>query len=514
MRVVGLNRAAARVVSYHKETQKNMSPQAIGFAIVLLATVMLVGKYLRVRVPLIQRLLLPSSIVAGFVALLAGPEVLGRIGEATGIDWLADGGVFSEDIVSVWKTLPGLLISVVFATLFLGAPLPKIGRVVKMAGPQLSIGAAYGSGQYVVGLLAGVLILAPLFHLEPFIGGLLEVSFEGGHGTAAGMAPAFEEMGYGELGDLSLALATVGLVSGIVIGVAVINWGVRTGRTEVLDKIEDQSPAELQGLYSDNETVYAGKMTSRPSSIEPLTLHVAIIGLAIIIGWLILQGLVFLEDWLWGQPDSVWGGDEGITLLGYVPLFPLAMLGGVIIQFFLDRTGRSQLVDAQLMQRIQGLALDILIVAALATISLQVIADYWQAFVVLSIVGIIFCTVMLVYFTPRVIPKFWLERGIADFGQSMGVTATGLALLKVADPDDQSPALEAFGYKQLFFEPIFGGGLITAIAIPAMVAAGNVWVVFIPMLILFIVALGAGMYYRRGVASGKFTDPIVEEAKD
>lgn len=491
-----------------------MSAESVGFAVVLLATVMLAGKYLRVKVPFIQKLLLPSSIVAGFIGLIIGPEVLGLLSGTLGWSWLEEGGLFTAEIYDIWSMLPELLISVVFATLFLGERIPSPKRAAKLVGPQLSIGVAYGSGQYVIGILLGLLVLSPFFGVEAYFGALLEIAFEGGHGTAAGMQPAFEDMGIPEATDLALAMATVGLVSGILIGIAVINWGVRTGRTRVIKDVSKQSPAELRGLYSDDETVHTGRMTARPGSIEPLTLHVAVVGLAIILGWLILEGLVWVEDQLWGQPDSVWPGDdgEGLTLLGYVPLFPLAMIGGVIVQLVLDRTGNTSLLDHQTMKRIQGLALDILIVAALATISLQVIADYWQTFLILSAAGIVFCTFMLLYFTPRVIPAFWLERGIADFGQSMGVTATGLALLRVADPEDKSPALEAFGYKQLLFEPFFGGGLITALSIPVMFATGNVYWILIPMAVLFVLSLTLGMVYRRGVKSGKWDDPSSEEA--
>ena len=491
-----------------------MSPQAIGFAIVLLAAVMLLGKYLRVKVPFIQRLLLPSCIIAGVIGLAAGPEVAGLLAGPTGWNWLESGGLLTEEIYGVWSELPELLISVVFATLFLGSRIPSPKRVAKLAGPQLSIGVAYGSGQYIVGILLALLVLAPLFGVDPLLGALIEIAFEGGHGTAGGMAPVFEEIGIPEAADLALAMATVGLVSAIIIGVAVVNWGVRTGRTKVLKDVSQQSQSELRGLYSDDETVYAGRMTARPGSIEPLTLHVAVVGLAIIIGWLMLEGIVWVEDQLWGQPDSLWPGQdgEGITLLGYVPLFPLAMIGGVVIQLILDRTGNTYLLDHDMMKRIQGLALDILIVAALSTISLAVIAEYWEAFVFLSLAGVLFCTVMLLFLTPRIIPEFWLERGIADFGQSMGVTATGLALLRVADPDDESPALEAFGYKQLAFEPIFGGGLITAISIPVMYAFG-IWWLLIPMAVLFVVSVTLGMVYHRGVRSGRWTDPAVEAAK-
>lgn len=492
-----------------------MSAEVVGFSIVLLAAVMLLGKYLRVKVPFFQKLLLPTAIIAGIIGLILGPEVLGRLGEPLGWGWLESGGLFTEQIYEVWGVLPGLLITVVFATLFLGARIPSPKRAAKLVGPQISVGVAYGSGQYVIGILLGLVVLAPFFGVEPFYGALLEIAFEGGHGTAAGMQPAFEDMGIPEATDLALAMATVGLVSGIVIGIAVINWGVRTGRTKVIENVTEQSPAELRGLYSDDETVYTGRMTSRPGSIEPLTLHVAIVGLAVILGWLMLEGLVWVEDQLWGQPDSVWPGEdgEGLTLLGYVPLFPLAMLGGVAVQLVLDRTGKTHLVDLQTMKRIQGLALDILIVAALATISLAVIADFWQTFLVLSIAGIAFCTFMLLFFTPRIIPAFWMERGIADFGQSMGVTATGLALLRVADPEDKSPALEAFGYKQLLFEPFFGGGLITALAIPVMFATGSVYPILIPMAVLFVLSLALGLIYHRGVKSGKWKDPTVDMEK-
>ncbi|MFD1361846.1 hypothetical protein ACFQ4A_09290 [Lentibacillus salinarum] len=69
---------------------------------------------------------------------------------------------------------------------------------------------------------------------------------------------------------------------------------------------------------------------------------------------------------------------------------------------------------------------------------------------------------------------YWLERGIGDFGQSMGITATGLLLMRVADPEMKSPAYEGFGYKQLVFEPFLGGGLVTALSAPLIFQFGPV----------------------------------------
>ena len=75
-------------------------------------------------------------------------------------------------------------------------------------------------------------------------------------------------------------------------------------------------------------------------------------------------------------------------------------------------------------------------------------------------------------------------------GQSMGVTATGLLLLQMVDPENKTEALESFAYKQLFFEPIMGGGFFTAAApilvfqlgaMPVLILTGGVlifWIAF------------------------------------
>ena len=63
------------------------------------------------------------------------------------------------------------------------------------------------------------------------------------------------------------------------------------------------------------------------------------------------------------------------------------------------------------------------------------------------------------------LPNAWFERAIAEMGQSMGVTATGLLLLRVVDPESKTDASAAFGYKQLLHEPFMGGGLWTSFAV-------------------------------------------------
>lgn len=464
-----------------------MSADSIGFALLILGAALLVGKFARVKVGWIQKLFLPSSIVGGVILLLLGPQVLGRVGGPVG-----ENGLFTEAMIDVWSVLPGLLISVIFATMFMGQKLPSPKRAAKLVGPQLSLGVALGSGQYVVGLLLAGLVLVPLFAAQPMTGALIEIGFEGGHGTAAGMRGVMEELGFAEGADLAVGLATVGIVGGIVIGIALINWGVRTGKTELLKGDVKMSVEEERGLFRADEHYSAGKMTSRPASVEPLSLHMALVSLAILLGLGFLEGLRWIEQQTYAS--VMLDDNTPLEIFAYVPLFPIALLGGVLVQFIAEKTGYSHVIDHQIMLRIQGWALDFLVVAAIGTLSLAAIGSNIGTFAILAVAGVVLNVAIFLLLAPRIIGRYWFERGIGDFGQSMGVTATGLILMRVVDPEAKSPAFEAFGYKQLVFEPFFGGGLITALAIPVIYLSGP-WPLFSVMLVVFLAAVLIGLLY-------------------
>ena len=468
-----------------------MTADWIGFSLLMLAILLYAGKWVRMHWRPAQQLFLPASILAGAIGLLLGPGVLGAIMRTVGGEEapLAQGAI-PASMLDVWSDLPGLLINVVFATLLLGVPLPKWKRVWGLAGPQLAFGVTLGAGQYVIGILIAAFILAPFFGLPLMAGALIEIGFEGGHGTAAGLQETFAELGFADGADLAVGMATVGVISGIVFGIILINWGVRTGKSAVLDKAVDSIPHhQRRGLVSEDERpLSAGGMTVRSESIEPLTLHFAFIAMAILIGLGFLEAMAWVESVTWGA------GENGVELLGAVPLFPLAMIGGLVVQQLLSRFDRHNLLDRDLMVRIQGFALDLLIAAAIASLSLKVIADNLVPFVLLGLAGIAWNVGMFLWLAPRIIPKYWFERGIGDIGQSMGVTATGLILMKIADPDNKTPAYEAFGYKQMVFEPFFGGGLVTGLALPVIYNFGA-WPLFGVMLALVAIGIGSGLFY-------------------
>lgn len=460
-------------------------------ALVLIALALLLSNAIRLMLPWLRRLFLPSSVIAGLLLLLLGPEVIGRFLPTL---FEESPGLFPGYVQESWASLPGLLINVVFAALFIGKTIPGLRTIWMRAGPQVVVGQTMAWGQYVVGLTLALLVLAPVFGMNPMAGALIEIGFEGGHGTAAGMADTFADLGFAEGADLALGLATVGIVSGVLIGTVMINIAARRGivtpsqQSEVAedDALDDERPS------TEEFSEFKKDLSQEAGTTDPLSLHIGLVGIAIVIGWLILSGLQWIEQVTWAS-----GG--GLEILAHVPLFPIAMIGGVIVQLIVMRFGLERHVSIRTMARIAGTALDFTIVAALATLSLTTLSEYFMPFLLLSVAGIGWGLFVLIVIAPRIIPHHWFERGIGDFGQSMGVTVTGLLLMRMADPKNESGAFESFGYKQLMFEPIVGGGLFTAAALPLIAEFGPLAIlIFTGLLTLGWLAFGL-LYFGRMV---------------
>ncbi len=430
----------------------------LGASLIVMGLVLLAGRVIRIKVRPIQALFLPTSVVAGVLALLIGPQVLGAlverfVGETA---WFA-GGIIPQWVLDGWDPLPKLLINVVFAGLLLGKTLPSAKAIWQKSGPQVLFGYTLAFGQYALGFLLVLLVLGPVFGVDEKAGALIEIAFTGGHGTAAGLEPTFIEVGYEEGRDLALGLATIGVVMGVILGTLFVNIAVRSDRIT----IAREEPVEAEEDYDIDQLTRndAPEPQQDDAAADPLTKHLALIGVAIALGWLLKQGLVLLERFTWGA----WADT---TLMELIPLFPLAMIGGVILQAAMVWAGHDGLIQRDIINRIGGAALDIIIVAAMATISLEALGANLPAFLILGAAGIAWCVAAFWLLAPRMLPYRWFERGIGDMGQSSGMAVTGLLLIRVSDPRNQTGAIESFGYKQLLFEPLVGGGLFTALSVP------------------------------------------------
>ncbi len=428
---------------------------------IILCLLLGVGHLIRMKFKLAQKLYLPSCVIAGIVGL-----IILQTANYSGMN-------IPASFTAGWSKIPSLLINVVFACLFLGMKLPKMTTLWKRAGTQLCYGQIVAWGQYVVGIGLVIFLLGKFFNLPDMFGGILPVGFEGGHGTAAGMGPVFVERGWAAGKDFALASATMGIISAIIVGMILVNWAARRGYVTKKNTPSPFPEDDAIAVIPVDRRPSAGKLTVSSDAIETFTLHIVVVGLAIFIGIILKQGLTFFESIIPFLAQH--------KLLSSFPLFPLCMMGGLIIQWCEDKYDKYNLIDYGITMRIQNSALDFLVVAAIATIKLDVIMAGIIPLLILVAAGILWNVFCVVYLAKRVFKDAWFERAIAEMGQSMGVTATGLLLLRVVDPDYETPAADAFACKQILHEPFMGGGLWTSMAIPLIAVYGGLWVFLIAL---------------------------------
>ena len=238
-----------------------------------LCLLLLLGKVVRTAVPLLQRLFLPTSVIGGLLGLVAIQVCRRWFPQVELSGWTAG-----------WSAMPGFLINIVFASLFIGASIPPLKTVWEQGAAQLCYGQICAWGQYVVGLALAGLVLVPLFHVNSAFGTLLEIGFEGGHGTVGGLSQTFEDLGWKEGGALGFTVATCGMVLGVSLGMTLINLAAKRGWIQGLKVDAHRDPLEMRGIYPPEEQPSAGSQTVRSDSVDSLAFHLAILGLAVFLG--------------------------------------------------------------------------------------------------------------------------------------------------------------------------------------------------------------------------------------
>ncbi len=377
----------------------------------------------------LERIGIPIALVCGLLALLIGPYGIVPI--------------LPVSVTQIWVQLPVPLLTLVFATLLLGNPLPNGNGLVKPVAFQALFGLFLGFGQYLVGGIAVLFFLTPLLGVDPLMGCLIEVGFEGGHGAASVMGESFMKLGFSRGLDLGLAMATVGLLSSTIIGSLIVVVA------RLLGWLSPQLPISKE--EKENEFGLIGLV----DQIKSLAVNLALAGIAVVVGLILLYLLKLISPLM-----GVYFQD----IIEVFPVFPMALLGSFVIRFILEKTKKTHIVSQLFQREIGILATDLLITTAMASLNLPLLLIDWFPIVVLSVIGLVWNLFGMFVFGRLLIRDEWFERSIAEFGNSTGVAASGLLLLRLADPTNVTKTLPVFSFKQLFLQPILSGGLITVIA--------------------------------------------------
>ena len=184
----------------------------------IISILILIAKFLRVKIKIIQKLFIPPSLIAGLLGLGLGPN---------GAGWLPLSGNLG--------TYSAVFIALVFAALPFSSPSMPFKQVVKKLGPIWSFAQMGMLLQWGIMGLFGFFVLKLIWPgLNDAFGIMLPTGFYGGHGTAAAIGTAFEGLGWDEAKSLGMTTATVGIISAIIGGLLILKVAARKKYTSFI----------------------------------------------------------------------------------------------------------------------------------------------------------------------------------------------------------------------------------------------------------------------------------------
>lgn len=390
---------------------------------------LLLGAFLRAKVPVFRRWLLPASVIGGTIGLLLGPGIWGSGAPLP----------FPDDWISFWEALPVVLIVPVFSAAPLGMgmdPSKKRRRLRDMAPIVLlmtGIFALGGSIQYILGygLNLAMTAISPESGLYRTFGYELPQGFAGGHGTATAIGSILQDFGlpwWQTSQGVSLTLATIGLIGGMLIGIFFINRAARKGETQLLGNSHAIDMDTLQGYSKDiDKQGSLGRQTTANSSIETITVHLTILLIASALAYLLSARM------------RVW------VPAVYLPVWFYALLIMYVLNFILLKLKLHWLIDTKVKARITGTFSDFAITAAIMTLPIKAVSAYIVPILLMALLGFVgtyFVTFPLYRRTFK--GDYAFERAIMSWGVNTGVMITGMTLLKITDPEYESPVLSDF----------------------------------------------------------------------
>jgi len=267
-------------------------------------------------------------------------------------------------------------------------------------------------------------------------------------GIKAIIGESFNKLGFPNGLDLGLAMATMGLLSSSILGSIFIFLGRTLGLSdteEILEQKDNLKEKNKTGIFAD---------------LRIFIINLGFSGMAISFGVLLLKFLRYISSSF---------GDFSKEIIFSLPVFPFILIGSLLIRYILEKTKNTEFISNILQREIGILSTDLLIFTAMASLDIAVVFDNWILILVFTIFGLFWNLICIAYFAYFIFDDYWFEKSLIEFGNSTGVVASGLLLLRLADPKNISKTLPIFTSKQLFAQLILSGGLFTVLA-PLMIS--------------------------------------------
>ncbi|MBQ9911600.1 MAG: hypothetical protein IJM49_01075, partial [Firmicutes bacterium] len=250
-----------------------------------------------------------------------------------------------------------------------------------------------------------------------------------GTGQALNIGKNFDAaLGGGAFANMGLSIAAMGFLVASIFGVANFNRLRRKGKLKVADDSFDVKMSEVMG---ENEV-------PNSESVDKLSIQIAFVLIAYGLSYFIMFGL-----------GKVAGGMIG-TVYGFNFLF--GVLSAVIVKAFINlfkKIGwlKKDYLNVYLLNRISGFAFDLMIVAGICAIQIDLITNFIGTILILAAVGAVVTFLYVRAVCNKVFPEYSYSQFFAFFGMLTGTASTGMMLLRAADPDLRTPASENLVYQ-------------------------------------------------------------------
>lgn len=396
---------------------------------ILIGVLLFVAKIVKEKLPFLNRVIIPTALIAGFIGLILSEGFLG---------WIP------YEREGVLKELVYHSLAIGFIALSLKRDTNKTTKKIWSTGMIIVI-------LYLLQAIIGTGIVA-LFFKDIFLGAglLLPLGFGQGPGLATSIGEGYS-VGVGLLTDgaaLGATIASVGFLVGGVVGVVALNYFSRKNNLNV-NKIHKEN--------SDNKETFEFETIKELRVFDALTTQTAIIFVIYLAVYLTLVGLeVYILPQLGDLGDTFAGVFHGFNfLIGiiYALLFKKLLV-------FLDKKGKNVnfMTNNYILSNISSIAFNFLIAAAVLTITIESIKAYYLLVIVMTAVGSIFTFLLVGFLVKKIYPKeYHIHYFLGLFGMLTGTASTGLALLKGVDQDLSSPVAE---------EMVLGSGTAISMALP------------------------------------------------
>ena len=386
-----------------------------------LCALLLAGSVLCIRIRLLRKLFIPASIVSGLLGLALIPS-----------------GLIPISLSPLSAQIPLAGIDLIFAGLFIGRRIPPLRSLARNAGAQAAYAYINAFGQIAIGFLTVAALNSFHFPIHPLFALALVLGFQGGLGVSASVSPTVEKLGWSavEMTATGECCALAGFFLAILFGLVLVNIGVRKGATVSADVTPEppegtpQQPLEGKGDDGGGST-FPGRVAGT------ISIHFGFIGLAVLLGY-VLDSLL-----LYALPS-----------FSFLPRFPFALIGGLTLQIFLQKSGLHKFIDRNAVERITAFVLDMIIISSLITVKISVVMMYAIPLLLLITAGFVFNVFMLVFLAPKILSGAWFEKAVCEYGQNTGSTPQALLLLRMIDPELKTGAAEAFALKMFLFSPV------------------------------------------------------------